>query len=273
MRRTIPVVLSWMLFLAIFNLQSLASDATRLSPGEGLPTKVSDQIGQQGTISEEECLELIECSIQKYGNIYPLDAFFVLSIIKAESDFGKYEVSSSGAAGLAQLMPLTATEMGMKVFFPYYYQIAIDERKMAAEYYRKAEAAASKISFKNLSGENERLSFQIKLYREIGTWHEDQANSLFRHYEEELLSMVDGKTDEELMHIDQRFIVPLAIDACVKILANNAGKLNGDKREIASSYNAGLGAVISSGGIPFINQTVVFQNRVMRFYRKYLNDN
>jgi len=225
---------------------------------------------QEEIFSEERYLELIKSSIEKYKEIYPLDPLFVLSIIKAESSFGKYEVSSSGAAGPVQLMPLTASEMGMKVFFPYYYQIAIDERKMAAEYYRKAEAAASKISFKNLSDENERLSFQVKLYREIGSWHEDQANSLFQRYKEELLSMVSGRTDEELMDIDQRFIIPLAVDACVRILVNNARKINGDEREIASSYNAGLNAVIRSGGIPFINQTVTFQNRVMRFYREYL---
>jgi hypothetical protein len=224
---------------------------------------------QEEITTEERYLELIKSSIEKYKEIYPLEPLFVLSIIKAESNFGKYEISSSGAAGPVQLMPLTAREMGMKVFFPYYYQIAMDERKMAAEYYRKAETAASKISFKNFLEENERLSFQVKLYREIGSWHEDQANSLFQRYKEELLFMVNGKTDEELMDIDQRFIVSLVIDACVRILANNARKINGDEREIASSYNAGLNAVIRSGGIPFINQTVTFQNRVMRFYREY----
>ena len=225
---------------------------------------------QEQIISEQDYLKLIKLSIEKYKNIYPLDPFLVLSIIKAESSFKKYEISSSGAAGPVQLMPFTAREMGMRVFSPYYYQVALDERGISANYYKKADETMGKINFKNSSEENEKLSAQVRLYKEIGSWHEAQAKSLFQRYKEELLSKVINKTDEELMDIDQRFIVPLAIDVCVKILANNAKKLNGDKREVASSYNAGLGAVINSGGIPFLKQTVVFQNRVIKFYREYI---
>ena len=277
-RERIVLVLFFLFFLVGLN-QVAGSEENLNLPPESKQDQTSainqkPEVGnleQEEITSEEEYLELIRSSIEKYKEIYPLDPLFVLSLIKAESNFGKYEISSSGAAGPAQLMPFTANELGMKVFFPYYYQIALDERKMAVEYYRKAEEAAKRISFKNTPEENEKLSLQVKLYREIGSWHEDQANSLFWRYKEELLSIVNGKTDEELMDIDQRFIIPLAIDVCVRILANNAKRLNGDEREIASSYNAGLSAVINAGGIPFINQTVTFQNRVMRFYREYLS--
>jgi len=272
MRKKIPLILSALSFLAFFVPQSFGRDDVCSDASQDLSAKPYSQAEQESELFEKRFLELIKMSVEKYKDISSLDPLFVLALIKAESNFGKYEISSSGAAGPAQLMPFTAEEMGMKVFFPYYYQIALDEREMAAKYYARAKEAASKISFKNSPEENERLAYQVKLYREIGSWHEAQAKSLFQRYKEELLSKVKDKTDEELMEIDQRFIVPLAIDVCVRILANNARKLNGDNRELASSYNAGLSAVISSGGIPFINQTVTFQNRVMRFYREYLKD-
>jgi len=263
MRKKIVLIL-FVLFANLFFLNNASySTDQKPQPGSG---------NQEQIISEQDYLKVIKLSVEKYKNIYPLDPFLVLSIIKAESSFKKYEISSSGAAGPVQLMPFTAEEMGMRVFSPYYYQVALDEREISANYYKKADEAMGKINFKNSSEENEKLSIQVRLNKEIGSWHEAQAKSLLQRYKEELSSKVMGKTNEELMDIDQRFIVPLAIDACVRILANNAKKLNGDKREIASSYNAGLGTVINSGGIPFLKQTVVFQNRVIKFYREYTQE-
>lgn len=46
--------------------------------------------------------------VEKYSSEYNLDTALVYAIIKAESDFDKGAVSSSGALGLMQLMPSTA---------------------------------------------------------------------------------------------------------------------------------------------------------------------
>ena len=65
---------------------------------------------------EEKCMDLIQSFIKEYEDIYSLDPLFVLAVIKAESHFRKYTISSVGAAGVAQFMPVTAKGMGMKVF-------------------------------------------------------------------------------------------------------------------------------------------------------------
>jgi hypothetical protein len=108
-------------------------------------------------------------------------------------------------------------------------------------------------------------------YRILAIQHQEKANELFQRYKQDLLAQVEDASDEELMEIDQRFVISLAIDTCVKLLADNARRLNnGDVREIASAYNAGLGRVLEFQGIPCIDETVVFQNKVMNYYRQYL---
>lgn len=59
----------------------------------------------------------IEDLTKQYAHDYRLDLNLVLAVIKAESDFNPYAVSSKGARGLMQLMPGTAQEMGVKNVF------------------------------------------------------------------------------------------------------------------------------------------------------------
>jgi len=216
-------------------------------------------------------MKLIQSSIKEYEDIHSLDPLFVLSVIKAECHFRKYTISSVGAAGVAQFMPITAKESGMKVFLPSYYETAWQELKTARGYSQKVQEALGKISFREPREYNRKRASEVILYRELATQHQEKANQLFQRYKQDLLAQVEGASDEELMGIDQRFIISLAIDACVKLLAENARKLeSADIREIASAYNAGLGRVLEFQGIPFIEETVIFQNRVMNYYRQYL---
>jgi len=53
--------------------------------------------------------ELITTTALRHG----IDPDFITSVIKAESDFNPQAVSSKGARGLMQLMPQTATELGV----------------------------------------------------------------------------------------------------------------------------------------------------------------
>ncbi len=52
--------------------------------------------------------------IEKAAQKYDLPAKLIHSIIKAESNYNTYAVSSKGAAGLMQLMPETAEQYGVK---------------------------------------------------------------------------------------------------------------------------------------------------------------
>ncbi len=53
-------------------------------------------------------------AIHKEGKKYGFDPLFLLAIIKAESTFNNWAVSSVGARGLMQLMPLTAKEIAIE---------------------------------------------------------------------------------------------------------------------------------------------------------------
>ncbi len=273
------IFLTLLCILAILRLFTLSGGATSFS------SESSSSLGQIKNFSsssnghtisplEGKYLKFIQSSIKKYEDIYFLDPLFVLSIIKAESDFQKYTISSVGAAGVAQFMPTTAKESGMKVFLPSYYEIAWQELRTVREYSQKVQEALGKISFREPKEYNRKWASEVILYRELATQHQEKANQLFQRYKQDLLAQVKDASDEELMGIDQRFVIPLAIDACVKLLAGNARKLeSGDAREIASAYNAGLGRVLEFRGIPFIEETVIFQNRVMNYYRQYLIGN
>lgn len=52
--------------------------------------------------------------IKYYADEYNLNASLVQAVIKAESNFDPYAVSSAGAQGLMQLMPATAAEMSIR---------------------------------------------------------------------------------------------------------------------------------------------------------------
>ena len=275
----IHIFLTLLCILAILRLFTLSGGATSSS------SESSSSLGQIKNFSsssnghtisplEGKYLKFIQSSIKKYEDIYSLDPLFVLSIIKAESDFQKYTISSVGAAGVAQFMPVTAKELGMKVFLPSYYEIAWQELRTARGYSQKVQEAVGKINPGESEEYNRKRAYEVIPYRILAFQHQEKANQLFQRYKQDLLAQVEDASDEELMEIDQRFIISLAIDTCVKLLADNARRLNnGDVREIASAYNAGLGRVLEFQGIPYIEETVVFQNRVMNYYRQYLMKN
>jgi soluble lytic murein transglycosylase-like protein len=55
--------------------------------------------------------------IREAAQLYQLPEAFIRAVIKQESDFNPYSVSSAGAAGLMQLMPQTAQSMSVRDVF------------------------------------------------------------------------------------------------------------------------------------------------------------
>lgn len=106
-------------------------------------------------------------------------------------------------------------------------------------------------------------------YKRQYQYFKNKANDAFKKYAAELREMTEGKTEEELREIDARFIPEVAIDFCVKHLAELLRSREGDVREAVSAYNAGLGAVRKYGGIPPYDQTVKYQNRIINYFRNY----
>jgi len=62
-------------------------------------------------------VSLYDPIIEKYASQYRLDPSLVRSMIRTESGFNAKAVSSKGARGLMQLMPATATSVGVRNIF------------------------------------------------------------------------------------------------------------------------------------------------------------
>ena len=99
--------------------------------------------------------------------------------------------------------------------------------------------------------------------------YREQAKGLYQRYITELRAITGGKSDLELRGIDERFVDSIAVDKGVSHFAYLLKQRGGDVREALCSYNAGLGAVKRADGIPYLEETVVFQNRIVGFYKHW----
>lgn len=77
---------------------------------ERVPSVLSPSNPAYKKISEGRFEEMIRSTAEKYG----VDPILVKAIVKAESDFDPAAVSRKGATGLMQLMPATASRMGVR---------------------------------------------------------------------------------------------------------------------------------------------------------------
>jgi len=205
-----------------------------------------------------EYVEALDASLKKFGDaIYPVDPLLFLALMRRESGFDPSAVSSVGAAGLTQIMPETAKQLGMNnIFTPGYYYEAGDLMKKERE---KKAAAVSKlyeIKDENSLGIAEQARSLMQESLELGR----KRAELFDQYEKDLLK---NRKDERLQAAS-------AIENGLKYFAGLMKRNNGDISLALSSYNAGENKVRDFNGIPPYRETVGFRNKVLGYYHEYL---
>ncbi len=203
-------------------------------------------------------IPIIEAEINKTADqIYRVDPLLFISLMKRESAFNPCAVSSVGAAGLTQIMPVTGRDLGLKnIYMPEYFDEATSLLKKERDLRSQVNAELMKIK------ENSDLPHAKKAYNlmqkslDLG----DRRKKLFDKYKSELLK---DKTDDRLQPAN-------AIKYGLLYFAELLKKQNGDISLALASYNAGPHRVREYGGIPPFDETVGFRNAVLKYYRDYL---
>lgn len=189
---------------------------------------------------------------------YTIDPLLFFALMKRESNFDHLAVSSVGAAGLTQIMPRTAIDMGMKnIFMPKYLSEAAASLDRERKTKAKALAALNQIDETNgihHANRARELMQQSLVYGE-------KRERLYAQYRRELLR--DNRDDERLNPA-------LAIEHGLTYFAALLKEQRGDISLALASYNAGSFRVKQYRGIPPFEETVRFRNRVLEFYRDYL---
>jgi soluble lytic murein transglycosylase-like protein len=78
------------------------------------PVRVSRRRTEARREAERQVPEHIQTAIRKAAHKHQLPAELIAAVIRVESNFDPKAVSSEGAAGLMQLMPSTARELGVR---------------------------------------------------------------------------------------------------------------------------------------------------------------
>jgi len=197
-------------------------------------------------------------AVEKHRRVFYVDPVLFLGLIKRESNFGTNLISPVGAAGPVQFMPSTARGMGMRVYLPTpnYFD---DARRMGGKAYRAEQRALEYFQEAQWDEAIEQMKESIA--------YQEQAKALYDRYTTELQAVTEGKSDPELRSIDERFVDRIAVDKGVAHFSYLLRQRGGDVREALCAYNAGLGAVKRAYGIPYIEETVVFQNRIVNFHK------
>lgn len=202
--------------------------------------------------------QLLEVTFNRLKDkIYNMNPLLFISLIKNESNFDPLAISSVGAAGLTQIMPKTAKDLGMKnIYMPAYFvragSIMENERKMR----RQAMAALFQINGNNRLHFANRARELMQKSLNLG----DERANLFSRYSRELLQK---RTDDRLQPA-------LAIEYGLRYFSRLMMNQNGDISLALASYNAGPHRVQQFKGIPPYKETVRFRNRVLNYYHDYM---
>lgn len=216
-------------------------------------TSWSQIIGEEGA----PFVPFVEAAAKKYNNSkYPIDPLLFMALMRRESAFNHLAVSPVGAAGLTQIMPDTGKGLGMEnIYKPDYFVKAVSMAVEERRFRRKAFMTLQKITVESSLFTAKEARKSAKKALDYGR----KKESLFAQYKKGLLN---GRTDD-------RLIPALAIEHGFKYFAGLLKAQKGDISLALASYNAGPNAVRKYKGIPPYQETVLFRNRVLQFYRQY----
>lgn len=186
-----------------------------------------------------------------------LDPLLFVALMRKESNFDPQAVSSTGAAGLTQLMPRTAMDLGMKkVWMPAYFLEAAGLSDMERRTRAQAMATLYRINEDNkLQSASEARELMQEALR-IGR----QKEKLYAQYRRELLQSSN----------DERLDASLAMEYGLKYFLRLMKDHKGDVSLALAAYNAGPQRIKEYKGIPPFGETIRFRNRILEFYREYI---
>jgi soluble lytic murein transglycosylase-like protein len=186
-----------------------------------------------------------------------VDVILFLALMRQESNFNHRDISSVGAAGLTQIMPRTAKDLGMtNIYMPEYLQDAASLLRKERRMGYRARSLISEITPEN----KKKLAAQAREWMQRALQRGEEARRLYKRYRQEVLEEgVDDRLDpRKAIHYGYMYF-----ERMMKIH-------EGDISLALASYNAGPHRVEQYQGIPPYDETVSFRNRVLRYYREYL---
>lgn len=202
-------------------------------------------------------IDILERLIPKYQQkIFEVDPLLFMALMKRESNFNPRAISSVGAAGLTQIMPGTAIDLGMKnIFRPSYFDQAgkLLRQERAAE--REALSTLKMIDKEKGIKVAQKARRLMKKSLSLGKKREQ----LFTRYKVELLRhSKDSRLDPEK-----------AIENGFMYFVKQMKAQDGDISLALASYNAGPHRVKKYQGIPPFDETVHFRNVVLSYYHDF----
>jgi soluble lytic murein transglycosylase-like protein len=204
-------------------------------------------------------LPLLETAIEKCReNIYDIDPLLFAALIKKESHFDPLAVSYVGAAGLTQIMPSTAKEIGMDdIHIPGYLKDAQILLRQEREIRKEAISVLFKMTEENKLRHAQKARSLMQESLELG----EQREALFDRYKKEL---VEDRADERL---DPAKAIEFGLNYFAELMKTQQGDIS----LALASYNAGPHRVEEYGGIPPYDETVGFRNQILKHYKEYIS--
>ena len=185
------------------------------------------------------------------------DPLLFLALIRRESNFDSFAVSCVGAAGLTQMMPRTALELGMKtVYLPDY----LGEVGSLLDRERKARGQAMAALYSISEGNALVHAAKARDWMQRAMDLCQQREKLYLRYRNELLES----------RADDRLNPSVSIDIGYQYFCSLLKEHGNDVSLALAAYNAGSSKVKEYRGIPPFGETVRFRNRVLEYYRDYL---
>ena len=162
-----------------------------------------------------------------------------------------------GAVGLTQIMPRTATGLGMRnVFEPQYFNEA--GSFMGRE--RKLRNLAMKLMKEITEEYNLGLARRARELMQESLKYRERRTKLYARYKKEVLK--NGT--------DDRLNPQKSIEHGLNYFSNMMKQQKGDISLALASYNSGPHRIKQYKGIPPYAETVNFRNRVLKYYKNYL---